>query len=141
MQQYLDFPERRHGSYVIEHQDELLATCFASRRAEFSLAWGLLDYVCVRPNHRGKKLGFMVCASVLRYFRERSYRAVTLTTLPITSDNHQLPAIKTYLELGFLPVKTEENVSLGEQIYRELNWPLPVKWWEGVASFQSEIDQ
>lgn len=135
MREYLNHPERRHGSYVIEYQGKLVASCFATRRAEFCPSWGILDYVCVQAQHQGKGLGFGVCAAVLRYFRSQGYKAVTLTTLSIARDNHHLSAIKTYLKLGFLPVKTEENIFICKKIYKELEWPLPVKWWKGVSPF------
>ena len=121
---------------MVEHGGELVASCFATQRAEFCPAWGVLDYVCVRPGHRGKDLGFGVCVSVLRYFRSRGYKAVSLLTLDVTADNRRLAAIKTYLKLGFLPEQTEENAAVCEDIYRELGWPLPVVWWGGVAAFQ-----
>jgi len=131
MREYLSQPERQQGTRVIEYQGKLVAVCFASRRAEFCPAWGQLDYVCVHPDHRGKSLGFCVCAAVLNYLRSRGYKAVTLTTLNILPDDHRLSAIRTYLKLKFLPVKTEENTTICKKIYSELNWPLPIKWWEG----------
>jgi len=141
MRAYLDWPERRQGSYVIEHGGQLVASCFATKRSEFCPAWGILDYVCVRAAHRGRGLGFGVCASVLGYFRLRGYQAVTLTTLDVTEDNHRLAAIKTYLRLGFLPVRSDQNASICEDIYRQLDWPLPVAWWQGVSPFECRCEE
>ena len=141
MQEYLNWPDRRQGSYVIEQGGDIVASCFATKRAEFCPAWGILDYVCVWAAHRGQGLGFGVCTAVLRYFRSQDYRAVTLTTLDVTDDNHRPAAIKTYLQLGFLPVRTDANVSVCEAIYRELKWPLPVAWWGGVAPFQCRCEE
>jgi len=141
MREYLDQPDRRQGSYVIEHGGAIVASCFATKRSEFCSAWGILDYVCVRSAHRGRGLGFGVCTAVLGYFRSHRYRAVTLTTLDVTEDNHRLAATQTYLKLGFLPVRTDENASVCEDIYRELGRPLPVTWWEGTPPFQCRCEE
>ena len=109
MTEYLDAPDRWDGSRVVEADGELAALCFATRRDEVDPAWGQLDYVCVRPGHRGAGLAFRVCAAVLQYQHRRGYPASTLTTLRVTPENLQLAAIKTYLSLGFLPVMTERN--------------------------------
>ena len=71
MTEYLEAPDRLEGSYVVETQGRLAALCFATRRDEVDPAWGQLDYVCVRPGHRGARLAFRVCAAVLRYQRRR----------------------------------------------------------------------
>lgn len=133
MREYLDHPERRHGSYVIEHGRELVASCFATRCPDFGPGWGILDYVCVQASHRKKALGFGVCASVLRFFRESGYKSVTLTTLDVSESNHRLAAIKLYLKLGLSPVRTDDNAAVCEKIYRQIGWPLPVRWWEGTT--------
>lgn len=135
MVEYLGLPERRAGTRVIECDDELVALCFTTRRADFCPSWGQLDYVCVRPEHRGKHLALIVCTAALRYLESNGYKAVTLTTLPISPENHQLAPIKTYLSLGLLPEKTDENTAVCREIYDELNRPAPVEWWEGVCPF------
>ena len=76
-----------------------------------------------------------MCAAVLRYQRRSGYPATTLTTLRVTPDNLQLAAIKTYLSLGFIPVKTERNQKVSETVYRALGWPLPVDWWPSNSPF------
>lgn len=135
MAEYLEAPDRRDGSHVVEADGELAALCFATRRDNVDPAWGQLDYVCVRPDHRGAGLGFLVCAAVLHYQRGRGYPASTLTTLRVTTDNLQVAAIKTYLSLGFIPVKTERNQEVCETVYRALGWPLPVDWWSSDSPF------
>ncbi len=135
MRTYLDIPDRREGSFVVECGEDIVACCFATRWSDAVPAWGVLDYVCVRADHRRKGLGFAVCSSVLRYFRSQGYQAATLTTLPITDDNHQLMAIELYLQIGMRPSRTEENASVCEGIYRELERPVPVDWWDGAMPF------
>ena len=135
MAEYLEAPDRWDGSRVVEADGELAALCFATRRDEVDPAWGQLDYVCVRPAHRGAKLAFRACAAVLHYQRRRGCPASTLTTLRVTPENLQLAAIKTYLSLGFLPVITERNQRVCETVYRALGWPLPVNWWPSASPF------
>ncbi|MHB0998682.1 MAG: GNAT family N-acetyltransferase [Armatimonadota bacterium] len=67
-------------------------------------AHGFLHMVCVLPEHRGKQLGYMVTLSVLRYFRDNGYKDVTLTT-----DDWRIPAIKSYLRLGFEPYYYDDS--------------------------------
>ena len=138
MDEYLSLPERCAGTRVIECAGELVALCYTTRRADFCPGWGQLDYVCVRPDHRGMHLALVVCTSALRYLESKRYKAVTLTTLHITEQNHQLAPIKTYLSLGLRPEKTQENAAICEEIWDELGWPAPVEWWGGVCPFPCE---
>jgi len=135
MAEYLEMLDRIDGSHVVEAGGQLTALCFATRRENVEPAWGQVDYVCVRPGHRGAGLGFSVCAGVLQYQYRRGYPDSTLTTLRVTPDNLQLAAIKTYLTLGFLPVKTERNQKVCETVYRALGLPLPVSWWPADSPF------
>ncbi|HOQ30035.1 MAG TPA: GNAT family N-acetyltransferase, partial [Armatimonadota bacterium] len=50
------------------------------------------------PAHQGHRLAFHVCLAVLRYMRDRGFQETYLLT-----DDFRLPAIKTYLRLGFEP--------------------------------------
>src|SRR5262249_36151393 len=60
---------------------------------------GVLHMVCVRPEHRGRRLSHALCLAVLHRFRQRGFRRVLLNT-----HDWRLGAIKVYLELGFRPV-------------------------------------
>lgn len=59
---------------------------------------GELGWVAADPAHAGKGLGRAVCAAVLRLFQSHGFRTVYLST-----DDHRLPAIAVYLQLGFEP--------------------------------------
>ncbi len=65
---------------------------------------GYLHYVGCRPGHAGKRLGWLVSLACLYKFREEGCSTVVLNT-----DDFRLPAIKTYLRLGFHPVIVHEN--------------------------------
>ncbi len=133
--QYMSEPDRRHGSHVIEHKDQLVALCISTRRDDVQPVWGQLDYVCVRPEHRGLGLSVGVCTAVLDYQRSRGYPCSTLTTLEVTPQNLQLAPMNMYLKLQFQPVKTEQNQTACEMIYQALDRSLPVCWWMNPSPF------
>ena len=59
---------------------------------------GYLHWVGTHQDHRGKRLGAIVTLAVLHDFREMGCRDAVLET-----DPPRLPAIRTYLNLGFRP--------------------------------------
>lgn len=59
---------------------------------------GELAWLGVHPSHRGRRLGKALCAAVINRFYEAGYARIYLNT-----DDFRLPAVKTYLELGFSP--------------------------------------
>jgi len=72
-------------------------------------AWWSLSCGCLRPTLHmvgakpqaaGRGLGRVVCRAVLEFFARQGRREVVLTT-----DDHRLPALATYLRLGFLPAR------------------------------------
>ncbi|MGQ9632492.1 MAG: GNAT family N-acetyltransferase [bacterium] len=59
---------------------------------------GELGWVAADPAHRGRGLGYVVCAAVTKRFLDAGYKDIYLRT-----DDFRLPAIKTYLKLGWVP--------------------------------------
>lgn len=59
---------------------------------------GILGWVMSSPDHRGKRLGFCVCAAVMRHLAQHGFQVFQLST-----DDFRVPAIKTYLNLGWQP--------------------------------------
>lgn len=60
---------------------------------------GVVHYVGVLPGHRGMKLGYWVTLRTMRRFVGEDRTQAILET-----DDFRLPAIKTYLNLGFVPL-------------------------------------
>lgn len=60
--------------------------------------WGYVHWVAVRPGHQGKRLGRLVTLATLHRFRAEGKRRAYLDT-----DDFRIPAIATYLSLGFQP--------------------------------------
>jgi mycothiol synthase len=86
---------------------------------------GELGWVAGDPAHRGKGLGLIVCAAAVNRFLRAGYRRIYLKT-----DDHRLPAIKTYLKLGFLPRLFQEDMAARwAAVCQQLSWPFtPDRW-------------
>jgi mycothiol synthase len=69
----------------------------AGERVDPELGWVVVD-----PAHRGRGLGLLVCEAVIRYVAHLGYDHAYLLT-----DDFRLPAIWTYLRLGFEPVSVD----------------------------------
>lgn len=70
------------------------ATCLRKETAPLAT----LMYVLVLPQYRGRNLSFSMNSEVLRVCQEQGLPGVTLLT-----DDFRLPAIRSYLNLGFVP--------------------------------------
>ncbi|MEC7841984.1 MAG: GNAT family N-acetyltransferase [Candidatus Latescibacterota bacterium] len=97
---YTAEPERLAGSRAVECDGRLVAATFASQRSRDPLA-GALDFVVCHPEHRGRRLGLIVCAAAIEHLADQGYATISLQT-----DDWRLAAIKTYFNLGFEPVMT-----------------------------------
>lgn len=81
-----------------EKGDEVAGTTCAHRKHAPAEGPGIIHMVGVFAAHRGHGLGRALVAAALHRLREMGYREVTLST-----DDFRLPAIRTYLSLGFRP--------------------------------------
>jgi len=89
------------GFFVIEHlgTGKIVATTMATHRpTALHPCGGELGWVAADPAHKGRGLGLATCAAVTALFIRRGYRRIYLQT-----DDWRLPAIKTYLNLGWEP--------------------------------------
>jgi mycothiol synthase len=86
---------------------------------------GDLGWLACHATHRGKGLGFSLAASVTNRFHEAGYSKIQLRT-----EYYRLPAIKTYLKLGYVPyLYCHEVYGLWEEICEKLKWPYHPHAW------------
>ncbi len=109
------------GFFVIEHRatGELVATANANHAPnERHPEGGELSFVAALPGHAGQGLGRAASAAAVRRFIEAGYRRIYLKT-----DDHRLPAIKVYLQLGFEPLLLDERMAeRWAAVKQELGW-------------------
>lgn len=60
--------------------------------------------VGIHSSARGLGLSIPIVSAALHSFRDRGFKSVMLST-----DDFRIPAIKTYLKLGFHPVLSHES--------------------------------
>ncbi|MBS1708159.1 MAG: GNAT family N-acetyltransferase [Armatimonadetes bacterium] len=65
---------------------------------------GYVHYIGVHPDHRGLHLGRLALLSLFQQFRSHGLSESILDT-----DDWRLPAIRTYLNLGYVPRIVEEG--------------------------------
>lgn len=114
------FPEQKWGAARVEREltgaadvshvfvldDAGVVTATASARhgvAEFP-GMGYVHWVGVRPEARGRSLGRAATLRVVEHFAAGGPWPVVLTT-----DDERLPAISTYLGLGFIPHYVDDD--------------------------------
>jgi len=113
------------GWFVVIHEQsgELVATTMATHNpSDLHPFGGELGWVAAHPSHTGKGLGLAVCAAVTARFLRAGYRNIYLKT-----DDFRLPAIKTYLKLGFVPFLevAADHPGRWQTVCEKLNWPAP----------------
>lgn len=90
--------------FVCDEDDGPVATASAWYRAEWGENTGYLHMVGLLPRHAGRKLGYYTSLAALLQMRQEGKSQAVLHT-----DDERLPAIKTYLNLGFVPEFTDSS--------------------------------
>ncbi len=90
-------------TYVIADNDRLVATASVRYHERFPGA-GYVHWVGVDPAARGRRLGTVVMARVMRRFLSDGRTFSILET-----DDFRLPAIASYLGQGFIPYYTDSD--------------------------------
>jgi mycothiol synthase len=91
--------------YVIEHEGKIVATTSALLEPDAHPGTGIIHWVAADPAHKGKRLGYLVSLAVLHEFVRLGCKDSLLRT-----NDHRLPAIKTYVNLGFEPEMNDETM-------------------------------
>lgn len=86
---------------------------------------GELGWVASDPAHAGQGLGGSVCAAVTARLLAGSYRNIHLYT-----EDWRLPALKTYLKLGYVPFLFAPDMPhRWRAICAQLGWPYTPENW------------
>jgi mycothiol synthase len=102
----------------IYHKDRPVATASAWFREKYGPEMGYLHMVGVLSSYTGKGLGLQISLAALHCMRQEGRSKVFLHT-----DDFRLPAIKTYLKLGFTPqVDSAEVADRWKKISILLKW-------------------
>jgi mycothiol synthase len=95
---------------------------------------GELGWVAGSPEHQGKRLGRAVCAAVTARFLAMGYQRIYLRT-----DDWRLPAIVTYLRLGYVPfLHAPDMPARWEAICAQIQWPFAPADWPAPATLDEE---
>ena len=86
------------GLFFATYAGKSVGTTCAWTKSPREKKVGNVHMVGVLPEHRGKRLGYALCLNVLEFFKENGFQCARLST-----NDFRLPAIKTYLNLGFEP--------------------------------------
>jgi len=82
--------------------------------------WGLIHWVAIIPEYQGKGLSKCMMTVAMNRLRALRHRRAYLRT-----QTHRIPAIKTYLDFGFLPDMTYPDAKRAWQIVRKyINHPV-----------------
>lgn len=105
------------GSFFVTREGEPVATAQLHLHLDDAYApLPELGWVAASPRHRGHGLGYLVCLAVLRYAAFAGHREIFLRT-----DDFRLPAIRTYLKLGFQPWMFDPSApDRWKEIYQKL---------------------
>ena len=108
-----------NGFCFVVHKDVPIGTACAWNRCVRGKTVGYIDMLAVLPEHTGHKLGKWLTVFLLHYFKAQHVVCVLLDT-----DDFRLPAIKNYLNLGFVPIYVHENhVQRWRNVFEKLGFP------------------
>jgi mycothiol synthase len=90
--------------FVLAADDGTLVATASVQMPPGETRTGFVHWVGADPARKGKRFGYWASLAVLHELKARGCSAAALFT-----DDFRLPAIKTYLNLGFLPLVTHES--------------------------------
>jgi mycothiol synthase len=115
------------GWFVItDPGGQLVATTMANHNPnDLHPFGGEMGWVAADPAHAGRGLGMVVCAAATARLVRAGYHEIYLQT-----DDFRLPAIKTYLKLGWAPWLFREGMAERWQaVCARLSWPYRPEEW------------
>ncbi|SFT02520.1 GNAT family N-acetyltransferase [Paenibacillus sp. BC26] len=88
--------------FITDERNVPIATASAWYRPQYKESTGYLHMVGLLQSQGGKKLGLYVSLAALLHMVQEGFTRAVLNT-----DDFRIPAVKTYLNLGFVPVFTD----------------------------------
>ena len=76
--------------------------------------WGRIHWVAIVPEFRGRRLAKCMMTFAMNHLRSLGHRRAILGTQP-----PRIPAIKTYLDFGFIPDMTADRAQRGWSMVRD----------------------
>ena len=121
------------GLFFVIYQGKPVGTACAWRQSRDETEVGQLHMVGVVPEHQGHRLGELVSLCVLHFFKEHDFSMAWLGT-----DGHRLPALKTYLNLGFKPLYREDShQERWKAVFEKLGVEMPEILWEKDVNYKN----
>jgi mycothiol synthase len=144
-EEWQDYKDRilPHGLFLIQRADtgSLAATAGAVHNPNpgryYFLFGGELGYLLVHPEHRGMRLGQAVSALVVGRFLSAGYESIRVCV-----QGFRLAAIKTYLNVGFVPFLHSEEVALRwRRICEQIGRPFEPGAWPKDRSLLTKAER
>ena len=111
-----------------------VATASAWYHPLWGSQYGYLHFVGVRPDHRGRGLGYWVSLAALYRFVEEQRSMAALET-----EAFRIPAIKTYLKLGFKPQVTSDTRAVWRSIAEAHSLPIDFAAESWLTDFADQL--
>ena len=116
------------GWFMVIHEpsDQIVCTAMALHNYKSIYPfWGELGWLAGDPEHSGKGLGLSAAAAVVKRLISGGYRSIQLFT-----EDYRLPAIRTYLRLGFVPSLYLSGMNFRwRELCTKLDWPFEPELW------------
>jgi mycothiol synthase len=95
-----------------------------------------VGWIAAHPGHSGRGLGRSVTAAATTCLIERDVSCIYLQT-----DDFRIPAIRTYLRLGFVPHLWADGMAeRWRAVCERLNWAFQPDTWPGPGVDRGEVD-
>ena len=105
--------------FICTDDGQIVATASCWQNEMYGKVTSFIHWVAADTEHGGKKLGHWVSLATLHQARREGRLDMTLST-----DDVRIPAIKTYLRLGFLPAITDDShAERWKLVLETMDWP------------------
>lgn len=106
--------------FALDGKEPVAVACARIREC----GWRELAWVAVASEHRGKRLGQLVCSTLIQQLLADDENLIFCSTL-----DERLAALRIYLKLGFHPVYEQDKINRWRVICANLDWPFTPQSW------------